>query len=286
MDLKLTEPTPQETPPPTTIECPKCHFVQPEGGKDCVRCGIVFARYKAPPEPAAPPPMRRPEMTKEQAAIEKMKAITLPPSGPGLFSQLFRLARWAIVLGCLVALFMMFRQAPPPTVAVDPEGAQKVSDKFLAAQEAATQGQAFTMPLTEAELNAWIRANLTGSGGAIQTGTGGPPTQEQVQSSMKDIKLHLVGDQIHAYTLFTLYGKDVTLQLTGKLQVKDGRIRLDAKEGMIGTLPIPKATLGSAVSGLFDSPTNREKFVLPPHIANVQVQNGELLISYKGTTPP
>lgn len=284
MDLKISDPTPQDS-PPSTFECPKCHFVQPEGGKDCVRCGVVFARYKAPPESTAPPPMRQPEMTKEQAALEKLKAITPPPAGPSLFSQLFRLVRWAIVLGCLVALFMMFRQAPPPTVAVDPEGAQKVSDKFLAAREASTQGQAFTMPLTEAEVNAWLQSNLASSGGAAQTGPGGQPTQEQVQSSMKDIKLHLVGDQIHAYTLFTLYGKDVTLQLTGKLQVKDGRIRLDAKKGMIGTLPIPKATLGSAVSSLFDSPTNREKFVLPPHIADIQVQNGELLISYKSTAP-
>jgi hypothetical protein len=285
MDLKLTDSASQETPPPATFECPKCHFVQPEGGKDCVRCGVVFARYKAPPEPTAPLPVRQPEMSKEQAAIEKMKAILPPPSGSGLFSQLFRVARWAVVLSCFVALFMMFRHPPPPAVAVDPEGAQKAGDKFLAAQEAAKQGQSFTMPLTEAELNAWLQSNLALSGNTAQTGAGGPPTQEQVQSSMKDIKLHLVGDQIHAYTLFTLYGKDVTLQLTGKLSVRDGRIRLDAKEGMIGTLPIPKATLGSAVSGLFDSPTNREKFILPPHIADVQIQNGELLISYKSTSP-
>ena len=276
---------PAEAPggPPATLTCPKCGFEQPES-PDCVKCGIVIARYK-PSQTAAPaytPPP--PEMTKEQAAIERMKAITLPPPGPGLFSQLFRLVRWAIVLGCLVALFMMFRQAPPPMVATDPEGAKKVSEKLYLAQEAATQGQSFSMPLTEAELNAWVQANLASTGGAAPAG-GGPPTQEQVQSSMKDIRLHLVGDQIHAYTLFTLYGKDVTLQLTGKLQVKDGRIRLDATEGMLGTLPIPKATLGSATSGLFDAPTNREKFTLPPHIANVQVLNGELLISYKGTTP-
>lgn len=280
MDLKISDPTPQDS-PPSTFECPKCHFVQPEGGKDCVRCGVVFARYKPSQAPApvyTPPP---PEMSKAQAAIERLKTITPPPSAPGLFSQLFRLARWAIVLGCLVALFMMFRQAPPPTVAVDPEGVQKVGDKFLAAKEASAQGQAFTMPLTEAELNAWLQSNLASSGGAAQAGAGGQPTPEQVQSSMKDLRIHLVGDQVQAYTMFTLYGKDVTLQLKGKLQVKDGRIRLDAKEGMIGTLPIPKATLGSAVSGLFDSPTNREKFVLPPHIADIQVQNGEILIFYK-----
>lgn len=52
----------------------------------------------------------------------------------------------------------------PPTVAVDPEGPQQVAEKFHAAQEAATQGNSFT------------------------------PTQEQVQSSMKDLTLHLLGD--------------------------------------------------------------------------------------------
>jgi hypothetical protein len=222
-------------------------------------------------------------MTKEQAAIEKMKAIT-PPAGPDSFAQLFRLAKWAIVAGCLVALFMMSRMPPPPTVAVDPEGAQKVGDKFLAAQEAARQGQSFTMPLTEAELNAWLQANLTSSGSLIPAGTG-QPVQEQGQSSMKDIKLHLVADQVQAYMPFNLYGKDLTLQLTGGLSVKDGRIRLDATEGTLGTLPIPKAVLGIAVAGLFDTPTNRQKFMLPPQIAGMQIQDGELHLSYKGTVP-
>ena len=281
MDFTLK---PSETPggPPPTMTCPKCGFEQPQS-TDCVKCGIVIARYK-PSQSAAPaytPPP--PPMSKEQAAIEKMKAITPPPAGPWLFSILFRVARWGIVLGCLLALFMMFRPAPPPVVAVDPEGAQKIGGKFLAAQEAAAQGQTFTMPVTEAELNAWLQSNLAPSGGAGPAGGGGQSTQEQMQSSMKDIKLHLAGDQIQAYTRFNLYGKDVSLQLTGKLSVKDGRIRLDATDGLLGTLPIPKAALGSTVASLFDAPTNREKFVLPPHIANVQIQNGELHISYKST---
>lgn len=271
---------------PPTMTCPKCGFEQPEN-PDCAKCGIVIARYKASspaaPVTMAPPP---PQVSKEQAALDRLKAVAPPPSGPGLFSMLFQLAKWGIVLGCVLALFMMFRPAPPPTVAMDPEGAQKVMGKLQAAEEAATLGQAVAIPVTEAELNTWLQSNLAMSGGVTQPGTGGQPTQEQVQSSMKDLKMHLVGDQIQAYTLFNLYGKDVSLQLTGKLSVKDGRLRLDATEGRIGSLPIPKATLGSATASLFDSPTNREKFVLPPHVANVQVQNGELVISYKSTTVP
>jgi len=193
--------------------------------------------------------------------------------------------RWVIVLGCLAALVMMLRQAPPPAVAVDPEAPQKIEAKMLAVRQAVEQGQPATLQLNEAELNNWLHANLALSGTAPQVGAGGQPTQEEVQSSMKDVKIHLVGDQVHAYTLFTMYGRDVTLQLTGKLQVKDGRLRLDATDGLLGTLPIPKATLGTAVATLFDAPTNREKFMLPPNIADIRVENSQLVVAYKGAAP-
>lgn len=281
MEFTLKPSETQGTPPPT-MTCPKCGLQQPEQ-PDCAKCGIVVARYK-PPQAAtpasAPPP---PERSKEQQAIDRLKEVAPVKEASGAGPLIGMLLRWGIVLGCLGALFMIFRPAPAPTVTVDPEGAQKAADKFQAAQEAALQGQSFAMPLTEGELNAWLKATLTPGGTGLAPGQ--EPTQEQAMSSMKDIKINLTGDQIRAYTLFTMYGKDVSLRLTGKLHVKDGRLRLDPTEGSIGTLPIPKVTLGGATSTLFDSPTNREKFILPPHIADVQIQNGELVISYKGAAP-
>jgi len=48
----------------------------------------------------------------------------------------------------------------------------------------------------------------------------------------------------------------------------------------LGSLPIPQMALNRAVQGLFESPQNRENFKLPPEIANIQVENSQLAISF------
>lgn len=61
----------------------------------------------------------------------------------------------------------------------------------------------------------------------------------------------------------------------------DGRVRLRPTRGMLDSLPIPQITLDRAVSRLFDSPENRDSFQLPPEIKDIQVVNGELIVSYR-----
>jgi hypothetical protein len=49
------------------MQCPKCHFENPEGSTECPRCGIVFAKYHPHQEPVKPvePPPQDPELQKE-----------------------------------------------------------------------------------------------------------------------------------------------------------------------------------------------------------------------------
>ena len=98
---------------------------------------------------------------------------------------------------------------------------------------------------------------------------------------MRDVKVHMAGDQIIAYVLFDLYGKDLSLTLEGRLSVQDGYLRLAPTRLMLGSLPIPRATVDRAVSSLFDSPENRERFRLPPDIRGLKVENSELVITWR-----
>ena len=51
--------------------CPKCKFEQPDGNRECMKCGLIFARYTGPAgggtgKKAAPPsgaPVREPEFS-------------------------------------------------------------------------------------------------------------------------------------------------------------------------------------------------------------------------------
>ena len=153
-------------------------------------------------------------------------------------------------------------------------------------ERAATEGRPHTLQFNEAELNVWMQSNLaltTGpaTGGSGTPGPSGEPTLEQVRSNLRDLKVNLVGDRVRAYALFTLYGKDISLQLEGRLFVADGRLRLEPTSGKLGLMPIPKLTLDRTVSRLLDSAENRDKFLLPPEIKDMQVINGELSVSYR-----
>ena len=101
---------------------------------------------------------------------------------------------------------------------------------------------------------------------AVAQAESGQPTLEEVKSNVRDVKILLANDTLTAYVVFDMYGKDLSLTLEGGLRVVDGYLRLAPTAGALGSMPIPQGTLDNAVQRLFDSPENKEKFRLPPHI--------------------
>jgi hypothetical protein len=263
------------------VACPKCGFPQSENAW-CPRCGfrlgrqdaIPAARPEAVPVPATSTSPRLPE----PSLSETQK--------PGVFRRVFRVVRWVSLAVAFVLVVLLLWPAKPPEVRTDPKAAERVQAKIEQAAQTAVEGQAPVLQMDEAELNAWIQTNL-----ALQTppqselpsipGPSGEPTLQQVQSSLRDVKINLIGEELRAYVLFNLYGKDLTLQLEGRLVVTEGHLRLRPTRGMLGSLPIPQITLDRAVRRLFDSPENRESFQLPPEIKDIRVVNGELIVSYR-----
>ncbi|MDR3722302.1 MAG: hypothetical protein P4L00_11935 [Candidatus Acidoferrales bacterium] len=231
-------------------------------------------------------------------------------SNPGLYKTLYRILSWGSLIGLALTLVLVLRKSPPPDVPYDPKASSRVDQKFAAASQAKAAGQPAQVQLDPTELNSYLQQNLEMSGssqpaaGSSSASTaGGAPaagapadpnagpmaalssgdaaTLEQVQSSVKDVKVDMVGDIVKAYVVFNFHGQDLSLELDGHLGAQDGYLKFEPVAGKLGSLPLPQSTLDAAVAKMMSSPENREKLKLPDDINNIQIQDGHAVVSYK-----
>jgi hypothetical protein len=264
------------------MNCPKCGFPQDEG-TECLRCGIIFARYHSGAESL--PPKVMPHPSPVQPAIVR-------------FRRFYRIFRWICLAGTIFVLFLMLHPSSPPQVEASPAAAKSAEAKIEEFQSSIGLGTEQRLELDESELNGWLSGNLAlkkpaGSRPTIpqntesliemaKTGTGGRTVSsealEQAQTSIRDVKIELLENALRIYALFDLYGMDLSLELEGQPMFRDGYIRLEPSSGKLGSLPLMAGTLQSATARIFDSPENKEKFKLPPNIRDIRIEQGRLVV--------
>jgi hypothetical protein len=242
-------------------------------------------------------------------------------SSPGTarWKLAFRIFRWSSYAAAAITLILLFHKSPPPPdIQVTPQAAARVDEKFQQVEQAVANGQPAAMRMDQTELNSYLASHLELPNSArLQYAAPNPnptitanspsttPTPitpanatapdttyanpsmpsaediDQMRSNVKDVKVQLVGDRVIAYVVFDVHGKDMTLQLEGKLGSENGYIRFEPLSGQIGALPLPLSALHNAVQRLMDSPENREKLRLPADVTNLKIENGEVVTTYK-----
>lgn len=266
--MRLQDPLARHEP---LVACPKCSFEQ-EAGPECHRCGIIFAKFK-PSTKSIPETVTGPVLDEPQ------------PKPSGFLARVFRVLPWLSLATTVGVLLLILHQTPPVPIQTDPQAAQRLTEKMAYLHMAMQAGSPHTLSLDESELNQWMRENvaIASAHQAQQAGmpfpAGHEPTVQEVQSALKDVRMNLMGNQLRAYALFVLYGKEISLQLDGMIETHDGYVRLKPTAGKLGSLPIPSSTLEHVVQQLFDSPQNRDKFQLPPQVTAIRVENGRLVMS-------
>jgi hypothetical protein len=255
------------------VACPKCGFEQ-EDAPECHRCGIIFAKFKLSTKSA-------PEIVSAPIPDET------ETNRRGFLIRAFRVLPWLSLTVTLGVLLLILHQTPPVPIQTDPLAAQRLTEKMAHVHMAMQAGSPHTLTLDESELNQWMRENLAIASAhqARQAGipfpAGHEPTVQEVQSALKDVRMNLKGNQLRAHALFVLYGKEISLQLDGTLETREGYVRLIPTAGRLGSLPIPSSTLELVVQRLFESPQNRDKFQLPPQVEAIRVENSTLVMSIR-----
>jgi hypothetical protein len=233
-------------------------------------------------------------MTQVSSTASQDQLARSTTAKPRLWKWIFRIVRWSTYACALITLILLFHKTPPPPVETSPQAAARVEEKFEEVERAVASGQAGILRLDEAELNSYLSTHLDLAGNrapnSLATGTplsapnGSTPTPqevEQMRSNVRDVRFQLIEDRVKAYVVFDVHGKDMTLQLEGRLGTQNGYLRFEPVSGQIGSLPIPQSALESAVQRLMDSPENREKLKLPSDISDLRIQNGEIVASYR-----
>ncbi len=267
-------------------DCPKCGFHQ-RMGPECLRCGLIFARYRSVPGRTVP-------------SFEPKAGQELVRSCGGLPGRIYRGFRWITLAVLILVLVLILVPSAPPKVSYTAENVRAVEEKIQDFQQSAREGRPDSLAMDEPELNAWLGQNLALKGSeqrihpsplqtpesaislakkALAPDPSTDPRLEQVQSSVRDVKVQLRGDSMRVHTLFELYGKSLSLELEGKVTTRDGYLRFEPSSGKLGSLPLPGATLRRAVDRLFESPENREKFRLPQEIEDIRVEERKLIVS-------
>jgi hypothetical protein len=232
------------------------------------------------------------------------------------FKVAYRILSWASIAALVLILVLVFRKSPAPDVPYDPHASARVEQKLAAADQAKAAGEPSQVEIDRTELNSYLKDNLGVAGRtepASEGTTASPnaststspnastptasaansndplgniaggeqPTLEQIQSSVKDVKVDMDGDLVKAYVIFDFHGKDLSLELDGHLSSEGGYMKFDPVAGKLGSVPLPQSVLNAAVDKLMNSPENRDKLKLPGDISDIQIQNGQAVVKYK-----
>jgi hypothetical protein len=191
---------------------------------------------------------------------------------------IFRIIRYTVYAIALVSILLILHKTPPPPVSVDPQAAASAEQKVEQVETALQSGQPATLRMDESELNSYLATHLFGTS---DTAGSEADQVEQAKSNVRDVKVQLVDDRVRAYIVFNFHGKDMSLQLEGRLASRNGYLQFDPVSGQLGSFPIPESSLKSAVHRLMTSPENREKLRLPPEVSALRIENGQVVLDYK-----
>jgi hypothetical protein len=232
--------------------------------------------------------------------------IARPPQKRNTWRLIFRIVRWSTYAAAVITLLLMFHSAPAPVIPTSPQAAARMEEKLQSAGQSLATGNSATLRFNETELNSYLATHLelaprrpatrsaANRSPADNAATAPDPTAAvstppgttaeqvaQVRSTVRDVKVQLIDDRARAYVVFDFHGKDVTLQLEGRLRSSGGYLRFEPVSGQFGSLPIPQSALESAVQKVMNTPENREKFKLPPEVSDLRIENGDVVLTYR-----
>ena len=163
--------------------------------------------------------------------------------------------------------------------------AQSFDQKIEVLEGARDQNRApAEVRFTSDEVSAEVAESTGTAPSTSQTHGNSPPNSPdsvvgQGDVQVKSYQVKLEGEVARGQFVAQIAGKDVWVTLAGHLGSQDGYVTFDPTEFKVGEFSIPISLVNSALQKKLSE--QREQLRLPPGIATLRVENGELVITQK-----
>ena len=202
--------------------------------------------------------------------------------------SIWKIARWFVLAALVVVIFLLLKKpepvAEPMTAAVIKQKADDFQTKVQELERAHQHGELSEARFNSDEVNAAIQQSAeeqTAPPASSPAASSQPAPAAEERPEIKTIQVSFVNDHVTGQFATNLYGKDVYLTISGKLGAANGYATFEFTEAKIGDLPVAISLLNPRLQEKLQEPENHEKLKLPSYVADLRVENGQLVIVEK-----
>lgn len=163
---------------------------------------------------------------------------------------------------------LLAEAAPGAAVRQDSESFQA---KWVDLEQAHLRGETSEFRFTADEVNAAFQESLSGTS----------EVSSQNSADVKPAQFFFAGDHVTGQFVANVHGRYVYLTVSGKLRVVEGYLTFDLMDMKIGDLPVPVSLVRMQLQSKLREPETREKMKLPAYVADLRIENGQLVVLEK-----
>lgn len=223
-----------------------------------------------------------------------MRAMASEPEKSGI--TIWKISRWLVLCALVLVILLMLKKPPSVAEPMPPAAAKEQSDsvqtKMADLEAAHSRGDSAEARFSNDEINGVLQQAQTGQQSqgeqevpavsvrphpvSTQTDTPEPPPE------ITTTRVAFEGD--HATGQFVVHGpagKEIYLTISGKIKAVNGYASFEFTEGKIGEMPVPVALLNARLQAKLEEPETHAKLKLPDYVADIHVENGQLVMAEK-----
>ena len=207
--------------------------------------------------------------------------------------QIYKTARWILIIALALAVWMMLKRPIPAAADVQEksaafkaklEGLKAADEHGESGSEAAFTADEVNSFIVDSAVRAAREADAPATEHPSEPSTvdAGPPlSEDEIKAALDKTQVAFEGDEVVAQTSVNRYSRDIFVTVRGRLGAKDGYLEFTPTAFNIGSLSVPVSLVNERLQEKLSEPENREKLKLPPFIADLHVENGQLKIKEK-----